>query len=226
MRENLYCRRYESFDDELDREAFLSSHKVYRETLKELYIRILKFQATSVCFYSNNRFLRVASDIVVWNNWDSLFQDIQEQEKEFSLVCDGLKDISDQEEFEALRRRHEKNIARMKYVGNDVSCLKVAVEDGQKDRQRESLLDWLSSLDASKNYRDALDKKSAETGGWLIQSKSFRRWKIPPNSLLWLHGKGETQNQGYRLAANSFTTGSGKSVLRYASTSLLDTLRL
>ena len=54
MREDLYSRRYELKYSDQDRKAFLPSHIGYRDTLKELYTRILKFQAASIYYYLKN----------------------------------------------------------------------------------------------------------------------------------------------------------------------------
>jgi hypothetical protein len=95
----------------------------------------------------------------------SLFQDIEKQEEEFGRVSNNLKDISNQEEVEALYKRHKESIATIKYIGGEVSGLEAAIEDIQKDQQRTQLLNWLSSIEVSENYRAALKKESAETEG-------------------------------------------------------------
>jgi hypothetical protein len=79
------------------------------------------------------------------------------------------------------------------YEGNkgNVSGLRKAIEDEQKDSKRKELLNWLTSIDPSKNYNSARDKHESCTGDWLVKgNKDFEHWKTAPNSLLWLNGKG------------------------------------
>lgn len=83
MREDLYSRRYESKSGGRDRKDFLPSHVGYRDTLKELYTRILKFQAASINYYSKNVASRGIRDMVKWDNWDSLLADVKTQEIAF-----------------------------------------------------------------------------------------------------------------------------------------------
>ncbi|KUJ21550.1 uncharacterized protein LY89DRAFT_767578, partial [Mollisia scopiformis] len=80
---------------------------------------------------------------------------------------------------------------------NDISKLREAIQDAQKDSDRASLLNWLSCVDPSSNFNSARDKHQAGTGDWLLRSNVFRRWKTVENSLMWLNEK----------------PGSGKSVL-------------
>jgi hypothetical protein len=52
MREDFYYRKYESNDNDRDDERFMLSLMRYKDTLKELYTRILKYQATIWFRYS------------------------------------------------------------------------------------------------------------------------------------------------------------------------------
>jgi ankyrin repeat domain-containing protein 50 len=193
MREDLYSRRYELKSSDQDRKAFLPSHIGYRDTLKELYTRILKFQAASICYYSKNAASRVIRDMVKWDNWDSLLADIQTQEMAFQGVNKLWKDAKYEEDCIASNERHQEKIKRLDSIGRDLSNLRKAIEEAQKDTQRRELLSWLSSIDPSENYNSARDRHEAETGNWLVQgNRDFEHWETSPNSLLWLHGKGMT----------------------------------
>jgi hypothetical protein len=191
MREDLYSRRYEWKSSDQDRKAFLPSHVGYRDILKELYTRILKFQATSICYYSENAASRGIRDMIKWDNWDSLLADIKRQEFAFQGVNKLWKDAKYEEDCIASNERHQESIKRLDSIGKDLSGLLKAVEEAQKDTQRKELLSWLSSIDPSENYNSARDRHQAETGDWLVQdSNDFKHWEKDPNSLLWLHGNG------------------------------------
>ncbi|KAH0548311.1 hypothetical protein GP486_007995, partial [Trichoglossum hirsutum] len=52
----------------------------------------------------------------------------------------------------------------------------------------EKIYRWLSAPDPSLNYNEALKKRQAGTGAWLIDNKQYAGWKANPDSFLWLHG--------------------------------------
>lgn len=191
MREDLYNRRYESKSSDQDRKAFLPSHVGYKDTLKELYTRILKFQAASICYYSKNAASRGMRDMVKWDNWDSLLADIKTQEMAFRGINELWRDAKYEEDCIASSERHHESIMHLDSIGTDLSSLRRAIDVAQKDIQRTGLLSWLSDIDPSENYNSARDRHQAETGDWLVQENNdFKHWEMDPNSLLWLHGKG------------------------------------
>jgi len=98
MRENLYVRRYESSTGINNDASTPASHMVYRDSLKELCVRVLKFQATAVCYYSRIGTLRIGADMVKWDEWDTLLLDVKTQEGVFKASYELLKDEISQEE--------------------------------------------------------------------------------------------------------------------------------
>lgn len=198
MQENLYFRRWEANADKNDRADFMPSHKGYRDTLKALYIQVLKYQATSVCYFTRNGGLRILADMVKWHAWEDMLKDVQKQDEAMCRTYDRLSDVKIEEEFEKLDKRHEQMVEIFNSGFDDVAALREAVERAQRDRERTELLDWLSSVDPSLNYNNARTKHENGTGDWLIRNNDdFDSWKVAPNSLMWLNGK----------------AGSGKSVL-------------
>ncbi|KAH7350622.1 hypothetical protein BKA65DRAFT_242529 [Rhexocercosporidium sp. MPI-PUGE-AT-0058] len=210
MQENLYFRRWEANADKNDSLDFLPSHKGYRDTLKALYVLVLKYQATSVSYFTKNGSLRILADMVKWHKWEDLLKAIEVQDGAMCRTYDLLSDVKIEEEFEKLDKRHAETVEILKSGFNDLSGLRKAIEAAQKDSGRSALLDWLSSVDPSLNYNNArgkYDQGGHGTGDWLIRNnKDFEKWKIAPNSLMWLNGK----------------AGSGKSVL---SSSVITHLR-
>ena len=196
LREELYTRRYESENSDGEDNPLRESHSLYKETLKKLYVQIMKFQATSICYYSKNSAFRIGLDMVKWNSWDSLLSDIQIQETAFSAINELWKDRKYDEECEALIKRHQESMNTLNTISTDVSGLRKAVEDAQQDGTRRGLLDWLSSVDPSENYNSAQRRHEPRTGEWLVQgNESFKEWEHSPNSLIWLHGKGYSVSQ-------------------------------
>lgn len=189
MREDLYQRRYES--DSSDGKSFQVSHILYRDTLKNLYVQILKVQATSICYLSKNDAFRLGLDMIKWNDWKSAMSDVQKQEDSFRAVYDIRKDQIYQEECEALSKRHKDINSQMTTLCGDVSGLRKAIEESQNDARRAELLHWISDVDPSSNLNVAIQKHEPHTSQWLISNNDdFQNWQNTPKSLLWLNGKG------------------------------------
>ena len=47
---------------------------------------------------------------------------------------------------------------------------------------------WLSPVDASINYRQALSQRHPGTGRWFLDSERYAQWKAESSSVLWFHG--------------------------------------
>lgn len=188
MRQKLYERRYDANSGDQLHE--------YRDTLKELYIRILKFQAKSVCYHSKNATTQLGRDIVRWDDWDSMLQAITIQEAAFVKVYDIWKDLTAQEEYNKLSRRHTESMDIMKLISDNIVGFKQAVASTQSDKDRAQLIKWLSTADPSMNYINAREKHQPETGDWLVKEcHDFKNWETSPNSFLWVNGKGITPLQ-------------------------------
>jgi hypothetical protein len=65
-------------------------------------------------------------------------------------------------------------------------------ESFDQDRVQKEFINkicrWLSAPDPSTNYNKACEQRKADTGLWLLESESFKRWKTDPESWLWLYG--------------------------------------
>ena len=188
MREDLYFRRYESKTGK--QELSLPSHAAYKDALEMLYRQILRFQATSYCYYAHNAAFRLGLDVIMWNGWDTLLEEIQKQESAFGAVNDNWRDMKYDEECLAAEKRHQEALRSWEAIGTDVSGLREAIEDAQAEKKRTGLLDWLCAVDPSEMYNAASDKRESGTGAWLVKDgEEFKVWKETPRSLLWLHGK-------------------------------------
>ncbi|KAE9381121.1 hypothetical protein N431DRAFT_1674 [Stipitochalara longipes BDJ] len=187
MREALYRERYEVANNYQNGHV---SHIEYRESLKALYVSILLFEATSVCYLSRKTASRIALDTIKWNNWKTLLASIKSQEEMFSSVNELWKETKYQEECTAANLRHLQQLESMDAVSDEVSRLSGLIHQVQLDDERIKLLGWLSSIDTSKKYTAARATHTPRTCDWLTHdSIDFQRWKGSKNSLLWLHGK-------------------------------------
>jgi hypothetical protein len=68
------------------------------------------------------------------------------------------------------------------------SCFGMQMLTNGLVRHRSLALDWLSNVDFRSNYQDALRRREAGTGQWLIDQELFKSWRDGPVQALWLHG--------------------------------------
>ena len=191
MREALYHRRYESTDHGESKREFETSHISYRDALRALYVKILSFQATSVCFLSKRTFSRVTADMVKWNDWDNMLAEIKKQENTLKSIEEQWRDMKYDEECKLHNDRHEQRMSGLSAIEDEVSRVRSVIMQAQNNKEREELLRWLCPVDPSKNYNSARESHALSTGDWLVEKSSdFKNWEKAPNSLLWLHGKG------------------------------------
>lgn len=198
MREDLYAHRYESGKSNTNQKTFLNIHIQYRKKLQEVYSLILKFQAGYVVYYYSGPSMRLLSDLVKWNGWDSAIGEIEAQNTAFIETYGELKRAMTQEDYDAVYANHVEASKITKSIGNDVSDLKRAIELAQKDDNRKELPKWLTSVKPSTNYNSLIGKRGITLANWFLKDEITLRWEKEPDSLLWLNGK----------------VGSGKSVLR------------
>lgn len=188
MREDLYHRRYESNSPS---EASTISKAIYKNTLAELYRRILRFQVTSYCYYTHNEASRFGRDFVKLDDWSTLIEDIRTQDSHFINVNQLLHEDQYNDECLAAKQRHEESIHSLTAVGAELSSLKKAIQDANSDKDFQDLMRWLSDVDPSPIYNSALNRHEAGTSQWLLKSnEKFSTWTKSSRSLIWLHGKG------------------------------------
>ena len=195
MWEELYVRRYEpgssSETGTVEAALALESHVEYKMALAMLYKDVLKFQMTSYCYYARHSAFRLGLDVVKWTDWTQLLEDVRERERVFNAIGETWRDKKFDEECVAAARRHQEATVCWKAMGSELTELRRAVVDAQKERKRADLLDWLCDMDISEMYNAGRDKSGEGTGAWLIEdNESFQAWENEPSSLLWLYGKG------------------------------------
>jgi hypothetical protein len=184
MRESLYHRRYE-LNSNYESKGFSNSHIGYRDALRALYVKILSFQAISVCFLSKNTLIRFGSDIVKRNDWDNMLAEIKNQENTLKSTEKQLQDMKYDQECELYGVRHEQRMRELNAIDEEVTRVRDAIVQTQKDNEREALLRWLSPVSPSSNYNHARREHALSTSQWLVeQSSDFQKWEVDPNSLL------------------------------------------
>ncbi|KAF2734842.1 ankyrin [Polyplosphaeria fusca] len=68
------------------------------------------------------------------------------------------------------------------------NALYTAFTDSYADERSSKIRRWLSAPDPSTNYQKALKLRQADTGLWLLESDTYKRWKTAATSPLWLYG--------------------------------------
>ncbi|KAL7954396.1 ankyrin repeat-containing domain protein [Trichoderma compactum] len=164
MREELYIIEARGHESRVrDHEKFQHSHREYKAALERLYRQILKFEATSCCYYSSK--FRIGLDAVKWNDWEHLIGDVREKEQSFAAIELIWRDIRHAEE-------------------------QLANESAVAQKEHGEFLNWLSDIDPSSTYNDARVRYENGTNEWLLKgSEEFKAWETNANSLIWLHGK-------------------------------------
>ncbi|KAF5531632.1 ankyrin repeat [Fusarium phyllophilum] len=177
MWEDLNVRRYESATSD----TLPETHAEYRRALEMLYQEVLRFQIVCYGYYSHKSVSRFALNSIKHHGWDELLGNIKYRETEFDKVSLGWRDKMYNEEWEKAEGRHQQAMSQWRTIGTDVFELRKIVEETQKDRNREKMLDWLCAVDTSVQYRAAREKYSSGTCNWLIEERDdfkTRLWEI------------------------------------------------
>jgi hypothetical protein len=237
IREALYSH---SYDGSMDRKkAHITVHVNYREELKILYVKILTFQATCLCYLEKHSASKLIRDMTAFDDWDKLLAAIQDQSTRMKSLEEHWRDFKVQEQLDIDTERHKQEMAMLASkvqqqwkieaehhkhemevlapMGSEMSRMKSIIQETQRNKTRRQLLEWLSSEDVSERYNDIRKRHETLTGDWLIKSGLYTIWKTSPSSFLWLHGKGMFNDpKGTDEAALTCgLAGSGKSYLRY-----------
>jgi hypothetical protein len=201
------------------KETYLSVHVDYRNELKNLYVKILTFQATCLCYLTKQTASRVAGDMVLLDDWDDLSAKIEIQSARIKSIEEQWRDFKLEEKWEIEAENNKQRIAIEAAIEDEVSRIRSVIEKIQKDMTRLGLLKWLSSEDFSKRYNDIRERYEDSTGVWLIEHEIYKGWKENPGSFLWLHGNGMYSDlrEADDLSLIDGSAGSGKSYLRYQS---------
>ncbi|KAK3308393.1 uncharacterized protein B0T15DRAFT_572567 [Chaetomium strumarium] len=88
---DVYVRGYEAKAG--NHESFAVSHAEYRNALEALYRSVLELQLPAYRYYAKNFTFRLERDIVKWDGWDALLDEIREQERVFTAVSTARRDM-------------------------------------------------------------------------------------------------------------------------------------
>jgi hypothetical protein len=124
------------------------------------------------------------------------------------------RDYTMQEEWEAMRRRHEQRMQKLDAVRQEMERFGQLVVDANMEAKRSEILLWLQVALPATHFDAAVAKRrNYATGQWLLQSSQFSAWKKTANSFLWLIGKGKVYHPTWHMIMPRLTLLTSKPVL-------------
>ena len=186
--ENGYRQRYENGDHEGYSNLLMQPSEDYKSALKELYIRILRFQARSVCQFSRNLASGTTRAMFKKDDWDALLEEIKLQERNCQTFFDAVKNQ------EALDAREEGHTQRISSLLNKLDELQLGIgevrdliEEFHFSDEEKKCFEILRTSDyvSRKNLNPP---RLPETCKWFLDHPKYKGWTaIPPDSrLLWV----------------------------------------
>lgn len=190
LRESLYEDRYEGVTAMPLTRKSDPKHVVYRESMKALYASILDFQVKFTHYLvSTNTASRFIRDIVCWDDWDTMIQEISQKNEDLRSLDRSWGQLVKQEEWDKMGQRHEEKLTAMDILTAETKRIWRLLSESKEEKKRTDLLTWLGPR--LPNYHDVASEKhkNTNTGHWFIQSDELKQWKGTPNSFLLIIGK-------------------------------------
>jgi len=72
------------------------------------------------------------------------------------------------------------------------------------DEESQKILDWLSPLNFWEKQHDALSRREAGTGQWILEEPAFIEWLDRTQRILWCPGMRMYTQTGPCISANTF----------------------
>ena len=69
-------------------------------------------------------------------------------------------------------------------IATKISILESRALTDEEDR----ILDWYSRYPFFQSHKDAMSRRDADTGAWVLESSEYKAWKESGDKLLWLYG--------------------------------------
>lgn len=196
LREETYDMRYTQTESKRVSLISSSSQAVYRSTMKDLYVEILKFEAKVIHFFSNKKGKRLAQEMIMWNDWQTWFEEIIKKREELERVETQYETLVGEEKWkQKWRRQEEKHNETLRSIDAVTAAIKevqAVIANANRDSDRQKLIQWLKQPEEKipKMERPEPSPSNSEFSKWLIGNPIFDSWETEPNSFLWLCGKG------------------------------------
>ncbi|ORY68872.1 uncharacterized protein BCR38DRAFT_455710 [Pseudomassariella vexata] len=163
-----------------------STAEELRHALVKLYAKILTYLTQARTYYRQNTVKRtIKHRISNTSHLESSFIAISEAQKDVDHCC-RIFNLQSQLEIQVnLKMMHEKFDAP---IVRWTSSL-IDIKDNLDTTTKAKILDWISVEPHAKHHRQTRDDILEGTGQWLLEDKTFSKWKDESaSSILWLHG--------------------------------------
>ena len=145
-------------------------------SLEKLYKSLLLFLLNAQMFYSKDAASRFANWGISGDRMKDLLQDVSKNEIEVQSY-----------ESSALKQAANKQFLQTRELISQYN-------DRLRSEERETILNWISTVDYRSPYLDIYKRLMPGTGDWFFDKKEFLQWeKTAASSLLWLRGDGMSQ---------------------------------
>lgn len=172
----------------LDKAGVEPTSRLY-DVLMELYNFILELVIKSTDVSSNTavQFLKSVFDPEKASDMLCTLRDHESRLADAVRVCEATA----QANLDSLLRIQLED-AHMALVG--VTHRIENVVQRMDDQERDKLLSWISDIKYCNHHDHVVERRTPETGTWLIRHETFREWRDTASSgILWLRGYRESQ---------------------------------
>ncbi|KAM0796200.1 hypothetical protein BDR22DRAFT_868460 [Usnea florida] len=147
----------------------------YGSEIRQLYVKILKYQMKAACHLNRSRLSTFVRNIPKIDDWKGMMGEIDEQD----VQC----------------RRYETLLCHSGTIFGNIKAQKklqdAKVYSQKKIEKIETFVSSLSTLDIERDHEHVRYRLRPEywgSGQWLFRSSEFIAWEQRPDSVLWLQG--------------------------------------
>lgn len=186
--EHAYHKRFELKYEGLSYNELQLASDGYESELKELYLRILRFQARSICQFSHNPLSGGVRSVFKMDDWDALLQDVKFQEANCQKFFDLVKD---QEALDAREKRHRQRTSllldKLEELNHEIKGIQDKLEEIHFSDEESKCFETLRTS----NYRAQKDLNPERLPGtckWILDHPKYQNWtsQTPASKLLWV----------------------------------------
>lgn len=164
--------------------------------LVTLYATLLSFLARAIRAYNRGIISRTLCAILNPAEVISLLDKCRDLENDLATEVDNCERIytrrvqaTSEEKVQALKHILVNLQTPILRIDSRVASLCQRLDSSE----RQSMLEWISSIRYEENHFFASQNRTSGTGEWLLQHERYREWRASSAStILWLHGDRES----------------------------------
>lgn len=159
-------------------------HQDLRDSVIELYMRILKYQALAYKYLANGKLSHALKSFTTADHHpiNGALDDIEKQ----VAIIDGFKVNEDRH---TLLIHHRQLVKLLDNLNSPVLRVLNAIQDHLDNSTRWQILDWISTSAVEDHHDFVLQKALPGTGWWLQNRQEYLDWQSEnSSSAFWLHG--------------------------------------